>query len=126
MNRQKAARYRDDGYSLVEMMIAMAIALVVLGLVTGSLLGAMKSSAGTRTKLANLSEVRDAVDAMSRTLRTGVRPEQFERHLREQLLGGIRLGRRQRRGLLRQSRRHRSGRQGGTVTDDLPDRGRSG
>jgi prepilin-type N-terminal cleavage/methylation domain-containing protein len=74
MTRQER---RDGGYSLIEMMTAMAIATVVLGLVTGSLIGMMKSNASTTTRLANLDQVRQSMDAISKNLRTAVRPEQL-------------------------------------------------
>jgi Tfp pilus assembly protein PilW len=66
---------RDGGYSLIEMLTAMAIAMVVLGLVTGSLIGMMKSNASADTKLANLDQVRQAADAMSKDIRTAIKPE---------------------------------------------------
>jgi type II secretory pathway pseudopilin PulG len=66
---------RDGGYSLIEMLTAMAIAMVVLGLVTGSLISMMKSNASADTKLANLDQVRQAADAMSKDIRTAIKPE---------------------------------------------------
>lgn len=78
MNRQlRMVRRGDGGYSLIEMLVAMAIAMVVLGLVTTTLIGSSKASTGARARLANVDEVRTAMDSISRTLRTGVRPEQL-------------------------------------------------
>jgi prepilin-type N-terminal cleavage/methylation domain-containing protein len=67
----------DAGFSLIEMMTAMAIATSVLGLVTGSLINMLKSNASTTTRLANLDQVRQSMDAITKNLRTAVRPEQL-------------------------------------------------
>jgi prepilin-type N-terminal cleavage/methylation domain-containing protein len=72
-----AARRRDEGYTLIEVMMAMLIASVVLGLVTTAMIGMLRSGAGATSRLANLDQVRTGVDALSKNLRTAIRPEQL-------------------------------------------------
>jgi Tfp pilus assembly protein PilW len=72
MGRQRKAR--DGGYSLIEVLTAMSIGMVVLGLITGTLINVMQNNASASSKLANLDQVRQAVDAMSKDIRTAVKP----------------------------------------------------
>jgi prepilin-type N-terminal cleavage/methylation domain-containing protein len=68
---------RDDGYSLIEVLVAMVISSVVLGLVTASMIGMLRNGASASSRLANLDQIRIGVDALSKNLRTAVRPEQL-------------------------------------------------
>jgi len=70
-------RRNDGGYSLIEVMVAMVIATTVLGLVTTTMISMLRNGAGASSRLANLDQVRTGVDALSKNLRTAVRPEQL-------------------------------------------------
>jgi prepilin-type N-terminal cleavage/methylation domain-containing protein len=68
---------RDGGYSLIEVLVAMVIASTVLGLVTAAMIGMLRNGASAGSRLANLDQIRIGVDALSKNLRTAVRPEQL-------------------------------------------------
>jgi prepilin-type N-terminal cleavage/methylation domain-containing protein len=72
MNRQER---RDPGFTLIEMLVAMSIATIVLGLVSGSLISSMQDNASASTRLANLDQVRQSMDTVSKDLRTAIGPD---------------------------------------------------
>jgi prepilin-type N-terminal cleavage/methylation domain-containing protein len=67
----------DGGYSLVELLVAMAVASTVLGLVTSAMIAMLHNGAAANSRLANLDQIRIGVDALSKNLRTAIRPEQL-------------------------------------------------
>lgn len=78
MTRKPAGGRRpDSGFTLVETMVSVALFSIVMALVTGVAIEMLKANAGTRDRIANLSQVRTGMDAMSKSIRTAVRPEQL-------------------------------------------------
>jgi prepilin-type N-terminal cleavage/methylation domain-containing protein len=75
--RQTWRGRRDAGFTLVEVMVSIALFSVLMALLSGVVIEMLKANAGTRDRLANLDQVRGGMDAMTRTLRTAVRPEQL-------------------------------------------------
>lgn len=74
---KRLTQRRDAGYSLVEVLVAMVVASTVLGLVTSAMIAMLRNGAAVNSRLANLDQVRIGVDALSKNLRTAVRPEQL-------------------------------------------------
>ena len=67
---------RDAGFTLIEVMVAMAIFSVLMGLLSTMVIQMIRTSSGTRARLANTEQLRVGMDAMTKGLRTAVRPEQ--------------------------------------------------
>lgn len=68
---------RDGGMSLVELIVVIAIASVLGTLLTNVVISTFRTSAGTRARLADVDNVRVAMDSMTRTLRTAIAPAQL-------------------------------------------------
>jgi hypothetical protein len=58
-------------------MVAITIATVLGSLLTGVVISTLRTSAGTRARLADIDNVRVAMDSMTRTLRTAIAPAQL-------------------------------------------------
>ncbi|MCG2800103.1 MAG: hypothetical protein L6367_16385 [Cellulomonas sp.] len=67
----------DDGTSLVEMLVAMALFLVVLVTVTSLTINFTKANAANISRQDQIDSARTAIEAMSKTLRTSVKPSQL-------------------------------------------------
>lgn len=67
----------DAGFSLIEVIVGIGLFTVVIGLLTGLVIETLGSNAGTRGRLANVDQIRVAMDAVTKDLRTAVRPEQL-------------------------------------------------
>lgn len=65
----------DRGFTLIETMVATALLSVVLGLATSAFIEFLKEGSATTSRIADVDQVRTAMDAMSRTIRTAVAPE---------------------------------------------------
>jgi len=74
---KRPTRRQDRGYSLIEVLVAMVVAGTVLGLVTSAMIAMLRNGAAANSRLANLDQIRVGVDALSKNLRTAVRPEQL-------------------------------------------------
>jgi prepilin-type N-terminal cleavage/methylation domain-containing protein len=72
MKRQEP---RDAGFTLIEMLAAMSIATIVIGLVSGALISGMQDNASASTRLANLDQVRQSMDTLSKDVRTAIAPD---------------------------------------------------
>src|ERR1700761_6740585 len=70
-------RIDDPGYSLIEILVAMAITVTALGLVTSAMIGTLQTGVQASTRLGDLDQVRAGVDALSRSLRTAIDPGQL-------------------------------------------------
>jgi type II secretory pathway pseudopilin PulG len=68
---------RDAGVSLIELLVAVTIATVIGSLLTGVVVSTLRTSAGTRARLADVDSVRVAMDSMTKTLRTAIAPTQL-------------------------------------------------
>ncbi|WP_344608984.1 PulJ/GspJ family protein [Sporichthya brevicatena] len=78
MRRARAARpHRDAGLTLIETMVGVVIFTLIGGLLTTLVVDMLRSSAGTSSRLTGVNSVRVALDAMTKSLRTAVRPEQI-------------------------------------------------
>lgn len=74
---RRAPRRRDGGFSLVELLVTLTVMSVVGTLLTGLVISTFRTNAGTRARLADVDNVRVAMDAMTRTLRTAIAPAQL-------------------------------------------------
>ena len=79
MTRLRLRRYdrNDRGVTLMETVVGLGIFGLLLALLSGVVVQIIRGDSGTRIRLANLDQVRTGMDAMTRTLRTAVRPEQL-------------------------------------------------
>lgn len=62
--------HRDDGFSLVELMVVLLLSGIVLGVAANALVQSQRTVSGTFQRQADLGEARNAVDAASADLRT--------------------------------------------------------
>lgn len=67
----------DGGFTVVEMVVVVFILGVVLAMVQGALLMAQHNTGDTKTRLDQVGSGKTAIEAMSKTLRTAVRPSQL-------------------------------------------------
>jgi type II secretory pathway component PulJ len=65
------------GISLVELLVGIAVFTVLGGLLSGLVINMLRTGTGTTNRLSNVDQLRVAVDAISKGLRTAVRPEQL-------------------------------------------------
>lgn len=70
-------RRSDGGFSLIELLTVIAVMSVLGTLVTSLVISTLRSSSGTRARLADVDNVRVAMDSMTRTLRTAIAPAQL-------------------------------------------------
>jgi prepilin-type N-terminal cleavage/methylation domain-containing protein len=68
---------RDAGFSLVELLVTITISTVLGALLTGVVISTLRTSAGTRARVADLDSARVAMDSMTRNLRTAIAPAQL-------------------------------------------------
>ena len=68
---------RDDGVTLVELLVVIAITSVLGALLANVVIGTFRTTAGTRARIADVDNVRVAMDSMTRTLRTAIAPAQL-------------------------------------------------
>jgi Tfp pilus assembly protein PilW len=61
----------EEGFTLVEMLVAMAMGIVVLGAVTTLMVGALRSEPGIAQKAADVQTARFVMERMTRELRQG-------------------------------------------------------
>jgi len=72
-----SARRDDDGTSLVEMLVSMALFLVVLVTVTSLTINFTRANAANISRQDQIDSARTAIEAMSKSLRTSVKPSQL-------------------------------------------------
>ena len=73
VTRRAVTRRGDEGLSLVEVLIAVALTVSVLGIACTALISGQRASTRTVDRLQSTDGARVAVEAMSRELRTAVR-----------------------------------------------------
>lgn len=67
----------DVGLSLVEVLVGVVIFSVLGGLLTAFVVEMLRTSTGTTNRAANVDQLRLSTDALTKGLRTAVRPEQL-------------------------------------------------
>ncbi|MCX6419403.1 MAG: type II secretion system protein, partial [Actinobacteria bacterium] len=67
----------DDGVTLIEMVVVIAILSGVLAMVMHVILAAQKNVNGNSARLDQIQQGKVAMESMSKTLRTAVRPSQL-------------------------------------------------
>ena len=77
MNTETPER-RDDGVTLIEMMVVVSILGVIMGIVTQGLLTAQRTMSDNATRLDGLSQTNQAMEAITRVLRTAILPSQVQ------------------------------------------------
>lgn len=89
---------REDGMTLVEMLVAMTLGVVVMGGVVILLIGAMRSQPKLDAQAANIQTARFALERMTREIRGGIVVEQatsssvsFQAYVRHATCGGSTL-----------------------------------
>lgn len=70
--RHPASAGREDGFTLIEMMVAMTMGVVVMGGVMILLIGAMRSQPRLEKQATNIATARFALERMTRELRNGI------------------------------------------------------
>jgi type IV pilus assembly protein PilW len=71
VRRLQAAR-REDGFTLIEMLVAMTLGVVVMGGVLILLIGAMRSQPKLEKQATNIQTARFALERMTREIRNGI------------------------------------------------------
>jgi type II secretory pathway pseudopilin PulG len=72
MRRQLSAARREDGFTLIEMLVAMSMGVVVMGGVVILLIGAMRSQPRLDKQATNIQTARYALERMTREIRNGI------------------------------------------------------
>lgn len=72
MRRRLRAAKREDGFTLIEMLVAMSMGVVVMGGVVILLIGAMRSQPRLDKQATNIQTARYALERMTREIRNGV------------------------------------------------------
>lgn len=73
-----AGRSRSDaGMTLIEVLVGVVIFTVIGGLLTAFVVEMLRSNTGTTNRATNVDQLRVSTDAVTRGLRTAVRPEQL-------------------------------------------------
>jgi type II secretory pathway pseudopilin PulG len=72
MVRRLRAAKREDGFTLIEMLVAMSMGVVVMGGVVVLLIGAMRSQPRLDKQATNIQTARYALERMTREIRNGV------------------------------------------------------
>ncbi len=72
MVRRLRAAKREDGFTLIEMLVAMSMGVVVMGGVVILLIGAMRSQPRLDKQATNIQTARYALERMTREIRNGV------------------------------------------------------
>lgn len=67
----------DSGLTLIEVLVGVVIFTVLGGLLTALVVEMLRSSTGTTNRAANVDQLRVSTDALTKGLRTAVRPEQL-------------------------------------------------
>jgi type II secretory pathway pseudopilin PulG len=72
MVRRLRAAGREDGFTLIEMLVAMSMGVVVMGGVVILLIGAMRSQPRLDKQATNIQTARYALERMTREIRSGI------------------------------------------------------
>lgn len=72
MVRRLSAARREDGFTLIEMIVAMTLGVVVMGGVMILLIGAMRSQPRLEKQATNIATARFALERMTREIRNGI------------------------------------------------------
>ncbi|HET7510599.1 MAG TPA: prepilin-type N-terminal cleavage/methylation domain-containing protein [Solirubrobacterales bacterium] len=77
MARRLSAARREDGFTLIEMLVAMTMGVVVMGGVVILLIGAMRSQPRLDKQATNIQTARYALERMTREIRSGFTPDKY-------------------------------------------------
>lgn len=77
LGRIRDRRADDAGFTVVEMVVVIFILGIVLAMVQGALIMAQRNTSAAKTRLDQVGSGKVAIEAMSRSLRTAVRPSQL-------------------------------------------------
>ena len=77
MKRGVERRRCDAGMTLMEILVGVVIFTALGGLLTAFIVDMLRSSTGTTNRAANVDQLRVSTDALTKGLRTAVRPEQL-------------------------------------------------
>lgn len=72
MARRLSAARHEDGFTLIEMLVAMTLGVVVMGGVLILLIGAMRSQPKLEKQATNIATARFALERMTREIRNGI------------------------------------------------------
>lgn len=93
--RRLSATGREDGFTLVEMLVAMTMGVVVMGGVLILLIGAMRSQPRLEKQATNVQAARYVLERMTQEIRNGIRVDNptassisFEAYVRHATCGG--------------------------------------
>lgn len=75
--RDREQRRRDDGLTLVELLIAMALTSILLVTCSTIFLGSTRTAHGTQSRLDEINDGRVAIASMGRAMRTAILPSQL-------------------------------------------------
>lgn len=72
MARRLSAARREDGFTLIEMLVAMTLGVIVMGGVMILLIGTMRSQPRLDKQATNIATARFALERMTREIRNGI------------------------------------------------------
>lgn len=75
--RRLSAVRREDGFTLIEMLVAMSMGVIVMGGVMILLIGAMRSQPRLDKQATNIQTARYALERMTREIRSGFPPDKY-------------------------------------------------
>jgi len=78
--RSPEERPRDEGMTLVELMVAMGLAVMLMFVVLGFTIAAMRASDATEARNDNLTAAQVGMAASTKVIRTAVLPDQLDDH----------------------------------------------
>ena len=77
LRRRLSPAGREDGFTLIEMLVAMTMGVVVMGGVVILLIGAMRSQPRLEKQATNIATARYALERMTREIRSGFAPDKY-------------------------------------------------
>lgn len=77
-SRLRGRLARDDGFTLVELLVVMILLSLIGALVVSWVVTTQRQTAGTQVRLNDIDQARIGMDAITKTLRTAVEPAQLQ------------------------------------------------